>query len=65
MILLLQNQMLFAIKAPEASYLEVPDPDEVLRVDTWNLKIVEMYFYLMQSLFTRAGYWFPTIQNDS
>ncbi|KAJ6392280.1 hypothetical protein OIU77_026101 [Salix suchowensis] len=23
-----QNQMLFAIKAPEASYLEVPDPDE-------------------------------------
>ena len=38
MILLLQNRMLFAIKAPEASYLEVPDPDEVLSVDTWNFK---------------------------
>jgi hypothetical protein len=38
MILLLQNRTLFAIKTPEASYLEVPDPDEVLSVDTWNFK---------------------------
>ncbi|KAH8515158.1 hypothetical protein H0E87_003857 [Populus deltoides] len=33
-----QNRTLFAIKTPEASYLEVPDPDEVLSVDTWNFK---------------------------
>jgi hypothetical protein len=28
-----QNQTLIAVQAPQASYIEVPDPDEVGNVD--------------------------------
>jgi hypothetical protein len=33
-----QNQTLIAIKAPQASYIEVPDPDEVGNMDGWGSK---------------------------
>lgn len=40
-----QNETLIAIKVPQASYIEVPDPDEVSgRI---RCELFELYFYLI------------------
>lgn len=43
LLLSFQNQTLVAVKASEASCIEVSDPDEVADVDGWGLKIDALY----------------------
>ena len=43
--LFLQNQTVFAIKAPENTYIEVPDPDEV----SCLVKLVLIFYNALES----------------
>lgn len=39
--IIFQNQTLIAIKAPQASYIEVTEPDEVGNMDGWGSKFMQ------------------------